>query len=128
VGRDLLLQGRPASDRAKTIQVAGMDSKFRTPERDPDRVAVGRDCGCPGVPRENIGSRDWHRDDYWSRSHHCLVPRVRLFVFANEMRALPNNQMHRTAIPGRGFELSGSFERWIRSQGPMPVAVGDLGR
>jgi hypothetical protein len=40
----------------------------------------------------------------------------------------PNHQMHRTATPRCGFVGTGCFGHWIRSQSPVPVAVGDLGR
>ena len=40
----------------------------------------------------------------------------------------PNNQMHRTATPRCDFESAGIFGRWIGSESPVPVAVGDLGR
>ena len=38
----------------------------------------------------------------------------------------PNNQMHRTATSRCGFEGIGLIGYWIRSQSPVPVAVGDL--
>jgi hypothetical protein len=39
-----------------------------------------------------------------------------------------HKQMHRTAAPRCSFESAGLFGRWIRSQSPLPAAVGDLGR
>ena len=45
-----------------------------------------------------------------------------------EITVMPNNQMHRTATPRCGFGCVGLIGRWIRSQSPLPVAVGDLGR
>jgi len=93
VGRDLLLQVRPASDRAKAFQVDGVDSKLRASECDPDYFAVGRHCGGPIVRRESIGGRDWYRADYWSRGYHRFVPGMHLFVFENGMSALPKQAL-----------------------------------
>ena len=39
-----------------------------------------------------------------------------------------HKQMHRTAAPRCSFESAGLFGRWIRSQSPLPAAVGDLDR
>ena len=40
----------------------------------------------------------------------------------------PNNQMHRTATSRCSFVSAGFFGHWIRSQSPLPVAVGEPDR
>jgi hypothetical protein len=87
---DLLLQGRPASDRAKALQVDGVDGEFRAPERYPDHFAPDRISGCSIAHRESQGSRERHRAGYGSRVHRRFVLGVRLVVFTHGVRALPN--------------------------------------
>jgi len=39
-----------------------------------------------------------------------------------------NKQMHRTAAPRCSLGTGGFFGAWIRSQSPLPAAVGDFDR
>jgi hypothetical protein len=57
----------------------------------------------------------------------CL-PAWQVLARSFGMRQSYNQQVHRTAAPRLSFRGSGEFGRWIRSQRPLPAAVGDLDR